>query len=116
MTYVLRAETRSKSSDDDSRFHRIQRQVQSTTSQCARTRYKRAESLNASAETWMSSGKKIYARRWRGKKKKKNKCMHAKGEPRRIERGPKGKEDVEKADGGRTRELKANKDKRKGTR
>lgn len=75
---------------------------------------KRVESLNASAETSASSGKKIYARRWRERKKKKI-SVCARRVSRRIERGPKGKEDVQKADGGRTRELKANKGKRKGT-
>lgn len=51
-------------------------------------RYKRVESLNASAETSASSGKKIYARQWR--ERKKNKCMHAKGEPKNR-KGPKRK-------------------------
>lgn len=51
-----------------------------------------------------------------GGEKEKNKCMHAKGEPKNRIRGPKGKEDVQKADEGRMRELKANKDKKKGTR
>lgn len=74
---------------------------------------KRVESLNASAETSASSRKKIYARRWRERKKI---SVCTRRVSRRIERGPKGKEDVQKADGGRTRELKANKGKRKGTR
>lgn len=79
----------------------------------ALVRAERVESLNASAETSASSGKKIYARRWR--ERKKNKCMHAKGEPKNR-KGPKRKGRCTGGGWGKsTRELKANKGKRKGT-
>lgn len=67
----------------------------------ALVRVERVESLNASAETSASSGKKIYARRWRERKKI---SVCTRRVSRRIERDPKGKEDVQKADGGRERE------------